>query len=249
MQLDVGEPHVDDVLGQRCGQLAEPQLAVGIGGIAAPRPEVDLVDRHGLGEHGPAPATGPRLVAPAVVAGVDDRRGLRARAGAEGHRVGVLHGATVLVGDGELVAVAGPGVGAVHRPHRAVGHPLHGCGGRVPERPVAHDRHVRRGRRPHREPHAVGGIRADRVGAEVAVDVGVVAVVEPPRARRARVVRGCRRSRRPWADARGAQRAVSSRHGRADRRRRPPPRSRPGGAAGARAASSRRSAPSPRRTR
>ena len=107
-QLDVREAEVGDVVGQLVGQLAVGELAVALERIAAPRAEVDLVDRHRraqrLGRARAAPATPSSRHS--CSARWTTRRVLRRHLGGERDRVGLQAELAVLPVDLELVALA-----------------------------------------------------------------------------------------------------------------------------------------------
>ena len=119
-ELHVGEAEVGEVVGQLVGQLP-------VGQAVAPGAEVDLVDRHRLGDRVAPLAVGhPGVVAPGVAGGVDDAGRLGRVLGREGDRVG-LEGEGPRRGD-QLVLVPGPAGDPGHeqlpdprgaeRPHR-----------------------------------------------------------------------------------------------------------------------------------
>ena len=144
-QLDVGEPEVGDVVGQLLGQLAVVEAAPV--GVAHPRAEVHLVDRHALVPRaGRGPLGHPAVVLP-VVGGAEHDAGVRRRhLGGLGERVGPEAGLAVGPDDLVLVAVPGPGLGDEDLPHTGRPQRAHGVHAAVPPVPVA-DHPDRAGRR------------------------------------------------------------------------------------------------------
>ena len=103
-ELDVGEAHVPDVFGEDGGHLAVGERAVALLRDAAPRAQVDLVDRDGGGEGvGRAAAGHPVGVAPAVVEVPDDGGRARGRLGVDAEGIGLLGAGAVRGGDGIFV--------------------------------------------------------------------------------------------------------------------------------------------------
>ncbi len=119
-ELDVGVALPDAVLDQLGGQLE-------VGQTLAPRTDVHLVDTHRLLRHLLllAAVPHPLVVAPGVLALVDDRRGVRGGLGERRHRVGLeppdAVGAEHLV----LVQVAGAHALDEHRPDPGTGDQVH----------------------------------------------------------------------------------------------------------------------------
>ena len=134
-QLDVGEPHVGDVGGQLVGGLGEAERHLGVGGVAAPRAEVDLVDRHGpdLGVERAAPLDPPGVGPRVVRLGHDRRRGRR-HLGLTGDRVGVLDDRAVGAVDLELVALAHADAGDEQLPDARRARPASSGASRRPSR-------------------------------------------------------------------------------------------------------------------
>jgi hypothetical protein len=132
-QLDVGEAGLGHVRDQAVGQ-----VAVGLAG--APRPEVHLVDAHGLLVRQPLLAGGhPLVVAPGVDGVVHDgcRRGCLF--GLPRHRVGLVVPLSVLAEDLEPVDRARGDVGHEQLPDPRRPHRPHRVRPAVPEVEVADD--------------------------------------------------------------------------------------------------------------
>ncbi len=173
-QLDVGEPVGRGVVGERVGQLLVAREAAPWRDVAAPRPEVDLVDRHrGPGGQSSAAGSHPPVVAPRVGQVGDHRRRRRRLRGGGGHGVGLLQPVPAVGGDRVPVRLPGPGTGDVGRPQPRAGDGLQQVLV-VPTGEVTDHRDAGGVGRPHREP------RPGRVGmgAEEAMDVTVGALVE-----------------------------------------------------------------------
>ena len=184
-ELDMREAHVDRVIGERTGDLAIRQQAIGRCGIAPPRAQVHFVDGHRRGERvGRAAPLHPRLVLPCdsrarqITDAVSGGRSER-----EGERVGLV-GLIVVARryDAKLVAVAGPcAVGVAFPDARLVAAPMQDVRVAVPSVPVADDRDPPGVGRPYGESRARGvDVRAQPlvqalVGAlakEIGVEVG-----------------------------------------------------------------------------
>ena len=72
-ELDVGEAHLRDVIGQRFGHLAVGQRAIAVVGHAQPRAEMDLVDGNRRRQAVRLmPASHPVVIVPGVVEIPDD---------------------------------------------------------------------------------------------------------------------------------------------------------------------------------
>src|SRR5712692_3179531 len=104
-QLNVRVAHLLHVWDQRVGQLAVAQPAVALFPDAAPRAQVDLIDRNGrLEPVGSLPRGHPGFVAPRVAVDIgDDRSALWPQLRVERVRVGLQHQAAQPRADLELV--------------------------------------------------------------------------------------------------------------------------------------------------
>ena len=161
-QLDVGEPHLDDVRRELVGQLVIGERPAGL--VLAPRAEVHLVDRHRLlvgAGHG-RPVGHPLVVGPLVLALEDPRGRGRGDLGPERHRVGLVAPDAVRAADVELVARTRTDAGGERLPDTGGAHLDHRGAGAVPAVEVPTDLHLEgRG-----GPHAEGRAARDDVGAE-----------------------------------------------------------------------------------
>ncbi len=180
-ELDVGEARLLDVVGEERGHLPVGQPAVALLGHAAPGAEVDLVDRDGAVEPVRAgPARHPVGVAPLVVEVPDDRGGARRGLGEEAERVGLLgDGAADLRGDVVLVERALAEARDEALPDaRAVPAGPEGMAAGRPAVEVADDGDALGVRRPDGElrPRTAAGLH--EVGAELVVELEVVAFFE-----------------------------------------------------------------------
>ena len=198
------EAHRARVLGEQRRGLAIRQGTVALVGHAAPGAEVNLVDRHGRRRERPiAPRLNPLAVAPPVVQVPHHRAG--AGRYLVPHAVGVGLVDRVPLDAGEDAVLVDRATGDARQeaiPDARASDRLERVRPRVPAVEVAHDRDDRRVRRPHRELRAGDAADRARMGAELLVEPGVVALVEEkevvgreelfPVARRSR-----RRLRRP----------------------------------------------------
>ena len=175
----MGEAHVLAVGRQLVGELGIGERAVVLQRVQPPRAEVDLVDRHGLGQRlmlAPVLEELGVLLAPGVPGGVDDRRGLGRDLGLLGVGVGLEQDLAILGEDLVLVALARSHLGEEQLPDAARAHRAHRVQPAVPRVEVADDAH-RAGRRgPHRERGALGAFVLDDVGAEALVELLVAAL-------------------------------------------------------------------------
>jgi hypothetical protein len=103
-QLDVREAEVGDVVGELVAELLVRERAVPVGRVAAPRAEMDLVDRDGRAQRiGRRAPVQPLLVAPDVLRIPDHGRIRRRHLGVERDRIALQAQAAVLRADLELV--------------------------------------------------------------------------------------------------------------------------------------------------
>ena len=179
-QLDVGEPHVGDVLHEIVGELAVAQVAVALGGVAAPRAQVHFVDRHGPCKlRGRVAPPHPRLVAPFVVAVENDRRVARRPLVKAAERIGLQRQALAVLVE-QLVLVLGAVADAGHEdlPDAVRRVQPHDVRAAVPAVEIRDDADPRRVRCPHGEAHARDALDGAQVGAEFPVNRGVRAFTE-----------------------------------------------------------------------
>ncbi len=169
----MGESMREDMVGDRIGEFVVAREAFAIGDVAAPRPQVQLVDRDRCVERDPfGPAVHPVAVAPLVVEVGDHRGDRRWLLGGRADGVGLLdHGA---VGSGHSVQVGVADSSAIDPagPHPGLG----GAELTLVLPPVERSSHRNRSgvRRPHGEVGAaVGGLCT-----ESAMQVAVGAFVE-----------------------------------------------------------------------
>jgi hypothetical protein len=148
-QLDVREPEVGDVVGKLVGELVVRQRTVSVQRVAAPRAEVDLVDRQRAAERirGGA-AFEPFLVAPDVFRVPDHRRVRGRHFGVEGKRVALETHAAVLRSDLELVFRAFIDAGNEQFPDPGRAEGAHRMQAAIPGVEVAHHGDRARVRRP-----------------------------------------------------------------------------------------------------
>ena len=179
--LDVGEPHFENVIGEHGREFAVGERAVGVLDLAFPGGEMDLVDGDGAVD-----ATGlggafiqPGGVAPLVDAGIVDDGGVAGRSlevGAVG--VGLDEDVGRLVEDLVFVEFALAETGDEQLPHAGGAERAHGVVAAVPVVEIAHDRHAGGAGRPDGERHAGHPVDHTQVGAEFFVDAVLVALVE-----------------------------------------------------------------------
>ena len=169
-QLDVRVAHPLDVVRELRRHLAVREPPSVLLGIAPPRAEVDLVDRHRVRARVARGARGdPVGVVPLVAVELRDlRRGLRANLGGEAVRVGLL-AESAAVGTDDAVLVERPGLHAGNEPlpDTRLVPPGERMGVGAPAVEVADDRHVCGVRRPDGEVDAGNAVHA-RAGARPA---------------------------------------------------------------------------------
>ena len=179
-QLDVRIAEVVHVRDQLIGNFVpgeERRLAMP---RAAPRAGMQLVDvdRRAQRIPGAAPRQ-PLAVVPVITADVRDYgRIVRPQLHLKRERVSLELDVAVCVVDLEFVKRARADVRHERLPHARVGAPLHDVAVPVPMIEVADDADAPRVRRPHREARAAHAVALDRVRAELAMDVVVVALAE-----------------------------------------------------------------------
>ncbi len=155
-QLDVGEPHLDDVRRELVGQLVIGERPAGL--VLAPRTEVHLVDRHRLlvlADLGGALGH-PLVVGPGVLALEDPGGSGRRDLGPERHRVGLVAPDTVRTADVELVARTRTDTGDEDLPDPGGADLGQYAAGAVPAVEVPTDLDLEGPRSPHPEGRAVG---------------------------------------------------------------------------------------------
>ncbi len=173
-ELDVGEAHLLDVVGERGCQLAVREEAGGLGGVAAPGAEVHLVGRARGGERlARAPFAHPLAVAPRVVEVPDDGAGAGRGLVAVGEGVGLVDLVPVEAGD-HVVLVHGPRAQPRHEAleEARLASQAQGMAVGLPLIELAHDRDARRRGRPDREGRPV--LAAPRPGVRAEFQVGSV---------------------------------------------------------------------------
>ena len=125
---------------------------VAVLGHRAPRPQVDLVDRHRLVQQvRRRPLLDPRVVLPGVRAAGDHARLAGRGLGGLRHRIGLEPQVAGGIDDLELVVPTGPDTGDEQLPDAARPERPHGQEPAVPRAEVAHDPHGAGVGRPHRE--------------------------------------------------------------------------------------------------
>jgi hypothetical protein len=103
-QLDVREPEIRDIVGELVRQLQVVERAIAVERVAAPRAEMNLVDRHRRAQRVTLRAAlEPFGVGPFVARPIHDRRVCRRHLRVERHRVGLDAQPVLLRPDLELV--------------------------------------------------------------------------------------------------------------------------------------------------
>jgi hypothetical protein len=178
-KLDVGEAESLRVLHQARSDLPVAERPVALFGNPAPRPQVHLVDGHGLVVQVlPAPPFEPCTVLPAVLAGRHPRGRSGRRLHREGERIGLQPDPAVPGLDLVLVGVSRDRARHEELEHSGAAPITHGKKPPVPMTEISHHAHPPGVGRPHRERHTVDSVDPARMRSEQVPETPVLPLSE-----------------------------------------------------------------------